>query len=133
MSCLPVGAVTARKVLARHSPPSNHCSSPSPRPKLGRHPNTRKEVRMLSLLPFSVPQAPPPWYTVAALLLLAIMILGAYVSVARLLWRALGGVFGLPWLALNSGWSLVFGRPLISHGTAHWIHRRELARLTTAV
>src|SRR5437762_2335948 len=66
-----------------------------------------------------------PWYTLVALGTLALLILGAWLAVAKLLWRTVGTVASLPWWGLTGLCSLVFGRPLTSHGTAAWCTPRQ--------
>jgi len=66
-----------------------------------------------------------PWYTLVALGTLALLLLGAWLAVAKLLWRTVGTVASLPWWGLTGLCSLVFGRPLTSHGTAAWCTPRQ--------
>ena len=81
---------------------------------------TRKEVQMF---PDTVPQI--PWYTIIAVGILALLVLGVWLAVAKLLWRTICTVASLPWSGLTGLCSLVFGRPLTSHGTAAWCTNRQ--------
>ena len=75
---------------------------------------------------FLIPTTPPPWYTIVAIGTVILLILGAWIALARLIWRTGMSLLALPWVALSGLWSLVFGRPLVSHGTAAWCTKRQL-------
>ena len=75
---------------------------------------------------FLIPTTPPPWYTIVAIGTVILLILGAWIALARLIWRTGMSLLALPWVALSGLWSLIFGRPLVSHGTAAWCTKRQL-------
>src|SRR6516162_6998867 len=92
-------------------------------PVPGEQTTTRKEVCMFPDV--WLPTTPPPWYTIVALGTVIVLILGAWLALAKLLWRTICTVAGLPWVGLTGLCSLVFGRPLTSHGTAAWCTNRQ--------
>jgi type IV secretory pathway TraG/TraD family ATPase VirD4 len=69
-----------------------------------------------------------PWYTLVALALLCLFILGSVWALVRLALLACGLWCHSAWYAF---WALVarlLGAPSVAYGSAHWATRRELAR-----
>jgi type IV secretion system protein VirD4 len=70
----------------------------------------------------------PPWYTLFALSLLGLAILGLYLALAKVVFGLWGRALGLPWYALTTLVERVFRVPLTSHGTARFSTLRELTQ-----